>query len=298
MMSSTRINSDIPVRTSPSRAPGTCARFGIRMLWLIIALAVIANLAVPSSSRAMDSAVREQVLRDALDAYDHGLQKRDENGTEHRALFQKAADGFEALLADGVSNGYLHYNLANAYLQLDDLGRAILHYRRGERLIGADEQLRANLNFARSIRRNRIQASGEKAIWETVFFWHFETSIHVRFVVGMLAYIGFWLLLVLRIYRKRAGLVPAVCLLALLWMSAGTSVLIESWNRSHVLEGVTVQDDIIVRKGNGEASAAALREELHAGVEFVILEERPGWYRIELPDGNSGWIRQSQAAVV
>ena len=116
--------------------------------------------------------------------------------------------------------------------------------------------------------------------------------------MGLLAYVGFWLLLTLRVFRKRGGTVPVVCLLALLWMSAGTSVVLESWNRSHVLEGVTVQDDITVRKGNGEASAAAFREQLHEGVEFIILEERPGWYRIELPDGNSGWIRQSQVAVI
>ncbi len=292
-----RSASDNPLHDRSS-AGRLCARLGSRWLWLAAMLAAVANVAIPNASWAMDAQTREQVLRGALDAYDQGLQKRDENGNEHRALFREAADGFEALLADGVSNGYLHYNLANAYLQLDELGKAILHYRRGERLIGSDEQLRANLDFARSLRRNRIQSSGEKEIWETVFFWHYETSTKVRLFVGMVAYVGFWLLLTLRIFRKGAGMMPVVCLLALFWVSAGTSVLVESWNRNHVLEGVTVQDDITVRKGNGEASADAFREKLHEGVEFVILEERPGWYRIELPDGNTGWVRQSQVAVI
>ncbi|MEZ6083711.1 MAG: SH3 domain-containing protein [Phycisphaerae bacterium] len=274
------------------------ARWATRRICLLVASAVIANLSMPSVSWAMDAQTREQVLRDALDAYDQGLQARDENGDSHRGLFRKAADGFEALLADGVSNGYLHYNLANAYLQMDDLGKAILHYRRGERLIGADEQLRANLNFARSLRRNRIESTGGKAIWETVFFWHYETSTKVRLIVGLLAYAGFWLLLTLRVFRKGAGSMPLICLFALFWVAAGTSVAVETWNRSHILEGVTVQNDITVRKGNGEASAAAFRETLHEGVEFTILEERTGWYRIELPDGNTGWIRQSQAAVI
>ncbi len=271
---------------------------GVRWSLCVAMLVALANLAIPRASWAMDAQARQRVLQDALDAYDQGLQKRDENGNEHRALFRKAADGFEALLADGVANGYLHYNLANAYLQMDELGKAILHYRRGERLIGADEQLRANLNFARSIRRNRIESSGEKAIWETVFFWHYETSTKVRLFVGLVTYLGFWFLLTLRVYRKGAGTTPLICLLGLFWMAAGTSVMVETWNRDHVLEGVTVQNDITVRKGNGEATAAAFREQLHEGVEFTILEERPGWYRIELPDGNTGWIRQSQAAVI
>jgi hypothetical protein len=32
-------------------------------------------------------------------------------------------------------------------------------------------------------------------------------------------------------------------------------------------------------------------------VECRLLEERPGWLRIELPDGRSGWIRSDQAVV-
>ncbi len=252
----------------------------------------------PTPAVAMDAKAREQILYEALDAYDHGLQQRSENGRDHLASFQKAADGFEALLADGVANGYLEYNLANAYLQLDELGRAILHYRRGERLVGADEQLKANLSFARTLRRNRIQASGEKAIWETVFFWHYESSTAIRLTVCLLAYVVFWLLLTLWVIRNRVRVLPAVCLLGLLWMAAGTSLAVEAWGRSSIREGVTTQDDITVRKGNGGASAAAFRERLHDGVEFVILEERPGWYRIELPDGNAGWIRQSQAEVI
>jgi hypothetical protein len=26
-----------------------------------------------------------------------------------------------------------------------------------------------------------------------------------------------------------------------------------------------------------------------------VLEERPGWLRVQLPDGRAGWVRESQA---
>jgi hypothetical protein len=37
-------------------------------------------------------------------------------------------------------------------------------------------------------------------------------------------------------------------------------------------------------------------ETLGAGVECTVIDTRPGWLRIELPDGRSGWIREAQAA--
>jgi len=37
-------------------------------------------------------------------------------------------------------------------------------------------------------------------------------------------------------------------------------------------------------------------ETLGPGVESTVIEVRPGWLRIELPDGRSGWIRETQAA--
>lgn len=257
-----------------------------------------AGLFVVSDAMAMDALKRETILRESLDAYDQALQQRDQSTVDPTGMFRKAARGFEAVLADGVSNGYLQYNLGNAYLQLDEIGKAILHYRRAARLIHADEQLQANLSFARSLRRNQIQASGEKQLWETMFFWHYETSTNVRMAVGLLAYGAFWLLLSFRIFQKRGGMVVAICMLGLLWMSAGASVIVESWQAQNALDGVTIQNDITVRKSNGEASSAAFREMLHEGVEFTILEERPGWYRIRLSDGNSGWVRQSQVAVI
>ncbi|NOX58039.1 MAG: hypothetical protein GXP29_04170 [Planctomycetes bacterium] len=265
----------------------------------VAACAMLFAIILPAASvRGMDAENRETLLREAIEAYDLGLGLQDENPAQRIAHFRKAATGFEAVLSSGIDNGYLQYNLANAYLQLDELGKAILHYRRAARLIGADESLQANLKFARSLRRNQIQSSGEKELFETVFFWHYETSAKARLMVGLLAYVAFWMLMSLRVLRKRSSFGTVSALLAVVWLSAGVSVGAEVYNAQNTREGVTVQNDITVRKGNGEAAAPAFEELLHEGVEFVILEERPGWYRIELPDGNAGWIRQSQGEVV
>jgi uncharacterized protein YgiM (DUF1202 family) len=61
-------------------------------------------------------------------------------------------------------------------------------------------------------------------------------------------------------------------------------------------QGVTVADGVVVRKGNGDGFEPAFAEPLSQGVEFRVLERRPGWVQIRLPDGKSGWIRELQAS--
>lgn len=246
----------------------------------------------------MSADERVAVLRDAVEAFDEGAAVGRMQPDRAVASFRAAAEGFEALVADGVVNGRLLYNLGNSYLQLGDIGKAILNYRRAERVMGGDPQLRHNLNYARSLRRNQIEDTGERAALHTVFFWHYETSVASRYAAAVGGYVLFWSLLLARGWVKVASLRLAIAACGVLWLAAGTSVAIETAQSESIKEGVTTSSDIVVRKGNGEGYAPQFAESLHEGVEFRVIDERGGWFKIELPDGHSGWIRQAQAEII
>jgi SH3-like domain-containing protein len=53
---------------------------------------------------------------------------------------------------------------------------------------------------------------------------------------------------------------------------------------------VLVRSDVVLRSGNGASFEPAIEEPLSEGVEFAILEARPGWWRVRLPDGTTGWV--------
>lgn len=241
---------------------------------------------------------RAAVLRGAVEAFDEGAAVGRTQPDRAVTSFRAAAEGFEALVADGVVNGRLLYNLGNTYLQLGDIGKAILNYRRAERLIGGDAQLRHNLNYARTLRRNRVDETGERAALHTVFFWHYETSLGARYAAAVGGYVLFWILLLARGWVKVASLRLAIAACGVLWLAAGTSVAVDLVQSGSVKEGVTTSSDIVVRKGNGEGYDPQFAESLHEGVEFRVIDERGGWYKVQLPDGNSGWIRQSQAEII
>ena len=87
-------------------------------------------------------------------------------------------------------------------------------------------------------------------------------------------------------------------MLLVVWLVAGASVAVESYDRATTRAGVTTADDIVVRKGNGDGYDRQFEETLQPGVEFVVIDQRPGWYKVELPDGSEGWLRQSEAEII
>ena len=43
---------------------------------------------------------------------------------------------------------------------------------------------------------------------------------------------------------------------------------------------------------------ASFKDPLHAGTEFDLLEQRPGWFHITLSDDNEGWIPDNSAEII
>lgn len=273
--------------SNPKPAPGA--------LKAIVALAAFA--AVPAMAGELTRAQQTEILDEANRAFDRGAEVRGSNSADSTAAFREAADRFQLLVDSGVRNGKLYYNLGNACFESGQIGRAILNYRRAEKLIPGDGRLEHNLQYARSLRRNQIEVAGRRAFLQTLFFWHYNTSLRSRYHVGLALYLLFWLMVLARPYLPsfpwRFALVPMAALWLALGVSVGTDLL-----APHRAEGVVLTDNTVVRKGNGERFDPQFKQPLCEGVEFTLIEQRREWWCIELPDGKTGWIRADQAELI
>ncbi len=213
--------------------------------------------------------------------------------------YRGAALRYETLTDDhGIVNSKLHYNLANAHFRLDDVGRSVLNYRKALRLDPLDRNARRNLEYARSVRQDRFEESGGSAVLSTLLFWHLDVSLPVRLRVFAGFWVLFWAGLLLRLLGRpwvpgevtvAAGLVAALLL---------SSVCFDAWQAGASAHGVIVAPQTVARQGDGHSYEPAFEEPLHAGSEFRLVEERPGWYRVELPDGRLCWLPAADAELV
>lgn len=271
----------------------------LRMVARGLLLAIIALLlAAPGDAAELTDQQRRDVLIEAQQQYDRGIALLRDQPSAAREAFRDAASRFELVIDSGAATGPLYYNLANARLQAGDLGRAILNYRRAERLMPGDARLASNLAYARSLRRTQIAPGGERALADALLWWHHHTATRTRFTIFLIAYVGCWLALTARCFRPGGGWTLIAGGLAVLWIALGASVAadVTGWGRQP--EGVILQDDVIVRKGDGHGYEPRFEQPLHAGVEFDLLDQRGQWMYIRLPDGSEGWIESEAAELV
>ena len=67
--------------------------------------------------------------------------------------YPEAAELYQAIDMSGHLNGNIFYNLGNCYMRLGETGKAILNYKKARLLLPRDGDLKANLQYARSLNR-------------------------------------------------------------------------------------------------------------------------------------------------
>jgi len=217
-----------------------------------------------------------------------------------RNLYEKAILNYEKIISDaGIKNSKLYYNLGNAYFLKDDIGRAILNYRRAERLDKADTNIQKNLAFARSRRIDKVEIKTKKRILETLFFWHYDFPIKTKFLVTCICFAVVCISATLMLWRgKSAGLVTTAVICGILTVSFLASVIVETQFHANTICGVITADQVVARQGDGPNYPESFKDPLHAGTEFDLLEQRPGWFHVRLSDDSDAWIPENVAELI
>lgn len=262
---------------------------------------LLALLSASSALAALTPQQRLAIIEEAQQSYDRGIETLRTSPTQAREAFRIAAERFQLVADDGVSNGRLLYNLGNAYLQSGDLGHAILNYRRAEQFMPGDARLRSNLDFARSLSRSKIESSGASKLTDAVLGWHQRLPLRWRFGTFIAAHITLWLSLasvVVGLARFHGFLKSTVVAAAVIWLLSGISVASDLTDVGRAPAGVLIADDVVVRKGNGTGFEPLYEQPLHAGVEFTLLHQRGEWLEIRLPNQAEGWIEAEKAGLL
>lgn len=113
------------------------------------------------------------------------------------ADFLDAARTYNQLVADGVRNGPLFYNLGTALLLAGDGENAAAALRRAERYLGSTPEIRVNLRQALALQSGQPDAD---LPWDhVVFFWHYDEPLRVRAQIALYGWLLLWLALLLRL---------------------------------------------------------------------------------------------------
>lgn len=268
---------------------------------IIVFLLMLAIMTAASSSalaRLSDQEISnhlsqaEQLFRRAME-----LDRTDPDAA--KAYYQEAILHYEAIVKNGgVRNGKLYYNVGNAYFRIGDTGRAILNYKRAALFMQNDRNLRQNLDYARNRRADRIELRQKEKVLKTLFFIHYDVPSRMKLIVFAIAFGALWVLAAARLLLKTGWLRIAIAVAAVVSAVFLASLVVDAASLARTPEGVITAEETIGRMGDADTYQPSFKEPLHSGSEFRLLEKRPGWWRIELENGDRTWIPDGAAELV
>lgn len=270
-----------------------------RRLTLARVLSVMLALLPGTGHGALTHAEVKTIFEEGNALFRHANELAPQDAQAAAELYGKAILRFQRIIREGgIENGKLYYNTGNAYFRMNDLGRAILNYRRAEELMPHDANLVRNLAYARQLRADRIEVPGRRRVAEILLFWHYDLTARTKAVVFGWAVLLAWTALGVALWRpipylrRTAAGCGAVAILLL------GSLLVEARGRAASVPGVVVAQEVIARKGDGLAYEPSFQDPLHAGAEFTLVEQRPGWRQVELEDGRRCWLPEASIELV
>ena len=247
-----------------------------------IILTTIVLLLASWAQAATNTDQQEQAIRTADSLY-------------RAADYEGAAEVYEAILSSGYTNAALHYNLANAYYRLDLYGPAILNYERALRLDPGMSDARQNLALTKSKTIDRIASLPSFFLtdWYNTLTTHISASVWriLIFILLALACAATAILILSgRIALRKGALATLIvsCLLLAfaVWMMLSTMARANNHN-----EVIVMEPSMAVKSSPEYQSTDKLI--LHEGTKATIAETLPGWYKLALSDGTSGWCENA-----
>ena len=241
----------------------------------------------------------ERHLADAERYFKKAVELDKSNPDSARVYYRMAIMHYEFIVKQGhIRNGRLFYDIGNAYFRAGDIGRAILNYKRAAQYIPNDANLKQNLEYARSMRKDKIEKTQRQKVFKTLFFLHYDLPSNVKLAVFVISFALVWLLALVMLFVRRGAIRVFLVVSAVSAVLFAVSLTVDAVSASRRPQGVIVDDEVIARKGDAETYQPAFKEPLHSGTEFFLLEKRGRWMHIQLDNGSTCWISPGSGELV
>ena len=226
----------------------------------------------------------------------NAITKQNADDEYAKGNYQQAIKDYQEILKAGVSSE-IYYNLGNAYYRTDNITQALLAYERALQLSPGDNDIRFNLQYARSKTIDKITPETEMffVTWynslvnfTSVDRWA-KTAI-VSIVMALLLILVF--LFAPQMWARKSGFYGSAVFL-LLFAFAN----LFAFQQKHELE--TKQGAIVIAPTvNVKKTPAASGTDvfvIHEGTRVDITDRgMKQWRGVKLADGREGWLKTSQ----
>ncbi len=217
--------------------------------------------------------------------------------------YDEAIEIYENILSQGNESCTLYYNLGNAYYKKNDIASAILNYERALRLDPNNEDVKFNLDLAKTRTVDKIDSVQDFFVsswFNSVANKNTSNAWAVWNIVLFIAVLVFALLFFFVRVRRLKKASFFLALIALFFCIFTMIFASKQKNRMLDRSNAIVFAETVVVKGSPDESGTELFL-LHSGTKVHIKStfgNSAEWIEIELEDGNSGWMEAKNVEII
>jgi tetratricopeptide (TPR) repeat protein len=221
------------------------------------------------------------------------------NSEYQKGNYALAEQIYARILESGVENGPLYYNFGNACFKQKRLGKAIYYWEKALQKSPMDREVSENLELANLLIVDRLETS--------------KDPFPMRILNGALGLLTIkqegWLTLILffaanglfSIYllsnnRFSSRALAGSFIIGILFVLFLCSLSWKTYDRDFRKKGIVIEQKADVRSGPGFENITVFT--IHEGLKIRVHESSNGWRQISLPNGWTGWLRESDIRVL
>jgi tetratricopeptide (TPR) repeat protein len=217
------------------------------------------------------------------------------NALYQKGKYQEAITAYESVFRTKKQSAELYFNIGNCYYKLNKVAPAIYNYEKALLLNPTDAEIQNNLKFAQKLQIDDIKTVEKvgfnKLIQDFTNTFHYNTwgGIAVGLsIVFLLFFVGYYFSQIT--VSKRLFFFGMFFVMLLLIVSVAAAIFEK--NQYNNDQPAIVFSEIVSVKSepkNGATDAFVI----HEGTKVYVIESLDNWDKIQLTDGNEGWIQSS-----
>ncbi len=216
--------------------------------------------------------------------------------------YQKAAQEYLSLLKLGFINPDLHYNLANSYYQMDQLGKARLHLEKALKISPGHKMAKENIDFILSklSRKKNWQLltrhnGGFSALMQMIESIDMNLLAAIFLLLNGLLWISMLILKIGHIkiiyLAKRVAIPLAIMAFLVAIPFAAKIYAVEKMDY-----GIIITEDCQVKEGPDKKFTPTFKG--IKGLKVRVLSQENKWFKIKTPSGLEGWLPNNLVEII
>ena len=225
---------------------------------------------------------------------------KEANDLYSKNQFEQAVKLYKSVCESGYASSELYFNLGNAYFKTNNIKEAILYYERAKLLNPGDKDIEYNLEMARSMTVDKINALPElffitwiKWVRDLLSLSGWTILCLVTFILSLAALLLY--LLSDRIGMKKTGFWIGVFILFVSLTSFAMGIQLKHMQTANNT-AIIFASPVTLKSAPAESGTNLFV--LHEGTKVEILDQVGEWRWVKIADGNRGWIKMSDMVLI